>query len=221
MYRLRPVFACSKLCVNAKPKPMFSQRWHRYLGYVLVVPLLLWAATGAVFLFKPGYAGAYEQLSVHSSGQHCKGVEPQLGPWQELRLISSVLGCHQLQKLQGTWQHLQANGEPWLPIEAEIRRLLGNVTAHNPERYGRLASLNQIDNRWIATTTTEVEITLNWADLSLRQQGRDSRLINTLYKIHYLQPFGVKWLNQAFASLILVLLTLSVLLGVRLLFKKR
>ena len=136
-------------------------------------------------------------------------------------MVSSVLGCHQLQKLQGAWQHLQANGEPWLPIEAEVRRLLSSVTAHNPERYGQIISLSHVRDRWVATTSTEVEITLNWADLSLRQQGRDSRLINTLYKIHYLQPFGVKWLNQAFASLILVLLTLSVLLGVRLLFKKR
>lgn len=221
MYRSRPGFACTRLSVNAKLKPMLSQRWHRYLGYVLVVPLLLWAATGAVFLFKPGYAGAYEQLSVYSDGQRCTGVKPQQGPWQELRLISSVLGCHQLQKSQGAWRHLQASGKPWLPTVDEIRQLLGSVTAHNRDRYGQVESLSQSGEHWLANTTTGVEITLNWSDLAVRQQGRDSRLINALYKTHYLQPFSIKWPNQAFASFFLVLLVASVLLGVRLLFKKR
>lgn len=167
---------------------MFSQRWHRYLGYVLVAPLLLWAATGAVFLYKPGYAGAYEQLSVHSNGKHCIGVAPRPGPWQELRLISSVLGCHQLQKLQGAWQHLQVDGTQWRPSVDEIGTLLTGVIDHNRARYGQIEALEQVGDRWIATTSTKVELTLNWADLSVRQQGRDSRLINTLYKIHYLQP---------------------------------
>lgn len=199
---------------------MLSQSWHRYLGFVLAAPLLLWAATGAVFLFKPGYAGAYDQLRVRSHGQHCAGVQPQPGPWQELRLISSALGCHQLQKLQGSWQHLQVSGKPWLPAADEIRQLLVSATAHNVARYGQVASLSQTGEFWLAITTTGVEITLNWADLTVRQQGRDSRLINTLYKVHYLQPFELKWLNQAFASIILVLLIVSVLLGIRLLFKK-
>ena len=37
---------------------------HKIIGVVLLLPLLGWAATGAIFFIKPGYAGAYEQLAI-------------------------------------------------------------------------------------------------------------------------------------------------------------
>lgn len=197
-----------------------SQRWHRNLGIVLVLPLLLWAATGAVFLFKPGYGGAYEQLRVSAAAPQCAGVSPAQGPWQELRMVSSVLGCHQLQKLQGSWQHLQADGSEWQPNASQVSTLLASMTVQNSARYGQIVSVELAGQQWRANTSTGVELTLNWADLSVRQQGRDSRLINTLYKIHYLQPFTIKWANQAFASLILLLLVIAVTLGIWLLWRR-
>lgn len=185
------------------------------------MPLLLWATTGAVFLYKPGYAGAYEQMGL-PEGSQCHGVNINNSAWQKLRLVSTVLGCHQLQKLQGSWRHLQPNGQLWQPNEQEIRRLLASATQLNAERYGDLVSVAPKDgNHWQAETSTGVEITLDWSELRLRQQGRDSRVINTLYKIHYLQPFSTGNLNRAFATAFLVALVIAVFFGLRLVFIRR
>ena len=41
---------------------MKARTLHRFIGLILLLPFLAWAATGFVFFLKPGYAGAYEIL---------------------------------------------------------------------------------------------------------------------------------------------------------------
>ena len=45
---------------------MVIRKLHRIAGIVMLLPLIGWAVTGAVFFLKPGYAGAYETLPVKS-----------------------------------------------------------------------------------------------------------------------------------------------------------
>jgi hypothetical protein len=70
-------------------------------------------------------------------------------------------------------------------------------------------------------TDTGVQIQLDWASLSLSQQGKDTELINNLYKAHYLQWTGQKTLDQVLGVIGLILLMLTTVVGIRLLIRRR
>ena len=86
---------------------MFNlKKIHTILGLILIVPLLAWAFTGLIFLIKPGYSQAYEQLSLqlYPIDQHDIALPEK--PWIEVRLLKTILGHHLLVKSDNTWQHL-------------------------------------------------------------------------------------------------------------------
>lgn len=79
----------------------------------------------------------------------------------------------------------------------------------NPKRYGLVES---IDGNTV-TMDSGVHITLNWNDLSLTQSGRDTRLIQALYKVHNLRWWGNKGVNLVFGALGLLLLSSLTIAG--------
>jgi hypothetical protein len=183
---------------------MNSKKLHTTLGLILLLPLLAWSITGFVFLTKPGYEGAYEQLSVKTYPLE-RSIEIQSNsPWHEWRLLRTVLGYHLLVKVNGTWQHLDPDSyqrRPEPDFEA-LKKLLNDSLAHNPTRYGTVQS--GLGGEF--QTDTGIDIQFSWDNLSLRQRGRDTWVINTLYKIHYLQWLGDRELNKVFGVLGLLLL---------------
>jgi len=186
---------------------------HRLIGLVLLLPFLGWAATGIVFFVKPGYGGAYEQLSVRTYPLENTAIvaSPQ---WQELRFVRTVLGDHLLARTTEGWQHLDAGTGALLapPDEDALRRLLEDAFTANPTRYGAIVAMT--DDTVI--TDTGVEVRLDWHRLGLHQRGSDTALIDTLYRVHYLQWTGVAALDQILGLLGLGLLILMTLLGARL-----
>ena len=90
------------------------------------------------------------------------------------------------------------------PSAADIKRLFEDAISVNSERYGEL--VNVLGNK--VETSTGVEITLDWRNLSLAQSGRDTLLINNLYKVHYLQ-----WLGRPFPDTILGVLGIVLFLS--------
>ena len=42
------------------------RKFHRLVGLVMLLPLITWAATGAVFFIKPGYGAAYDALPIRT-----------------------------------------------------------------------------------------------------------------------------------------------------------
>ncbi|OXY82387.1 PepSY domain-containing protein [Oceanimonas doudoroffii] len=195
-----------------------TRKLHRLLGWLLLLPLFGWALTGMVFFIKPGYQGAYEQLAVRTYPlQQGTTLLPE-ADWQQVKLVRTVLGRHMLVQREGRWQHLRPTSHaPFaLPDEAGIRLLLQDAMAANPARYGQIVELNGTDAR----TSTGVNISLNWNTLTLRQEGRDTRLINGLYRVHYLQWLPSKELNQGLGMLGLLLLLLMALLGLRLCWRR-
>ncbi|WP_116473327.1 PepSY domain-containing protein [Zobellella maritima] len=195
-----------------------TRQLHRLLGLLLLLPLFGWALTGLVFFIKPGYEGAYEQLAVKSYPLSQATVISPEPHWQQVRLIRTVLGEHLLVQSQGRWRHLQPGSQSpaALPDETQLRLLLQDAMAANPARYGNITAL--AGNR--AHTSTGVSISLDWDTLSLRQEGNDTRLINRLYRVHYLQwlPSGV--LNRWLGILGLLLLLTMALVGLRLCFRR-
>jgi hypothetical protein len=176
----------------------------------MMAPLVLWAVTGFIFLTKPGYEQAYEQLSpmLYAFDQT---VQPNCSnSCTEMRLLKTVLGYHLLVRDEGSWKHL----DPFTseikapPTPAEITALVRDAINFSTERYGSITAVNE--NKIF--TDTGVVITLDWNSLTLRQEGPDTRLIDTLYRVHYLQWFGSPALNRVFGIAgLIVLMALSCL----------
>lgn len=179
---------------------------HRVVGLAAAIPLLLWALTGLVFLTKPGYEGAYERLTPRTYPMPA-GVALSPSPgWREVRLLRSVLGYHLLVRDGERWRHLDAETlqDRPAPSDNEFKTLVEDAITASPARYGNVVAVKDS----VATTDTGAVITLDWSRLELTQQGSDTRLINTLYRIHYLQ-----WLGEPAADKVLGIAGLSLLIA--------
>lgn len=195
------------------------RRIHRFLGWCLILPFFIWATTGLVFFIKPGYQAAFSYLTVKT---YPISTSVQLSPqpdWQEMKLLQTVLGLHLLVKQSDGWQQLNPQDfrvRPQ-PTDDEVYLLLQDAISVDPQRYGQ--QLQKTEQGFI--TDTAVQIQLDWHSLSLSQQGKDTELINNLYKAHYLQWTGHKTLDQIVGVIGLVLLILTTVVGVRLLVRRR
>lgn len=182
---------------------------HKLLGLLLLAPLFIWALSGTIFFLKPGYQAAFAPLALKTYPLASTGTVIPKPQWQELRLLRTALGNHLLVKEHGQYRHLDSStllpAAP--PTQSQLRLLLTEAMASDPERYGYLTRL--ADN--IGYTSTGVELTLDWNRLQLRQQGDDTRLINGVYRMHYLQ-----WTPYAGLNRVLGFVGLAMLLGLAL-----
>ncbi|WP_286269264.1 PepSY domain-containing protein [Thalassotalea hakodatensis] len=166
---------------------------HQILGLIMLLPIIAWAITGTYFFFKPGYQEAYQALNVKTYPLTYIDKLPK-GKWLETKQLKTVLGQHVLLKDNKQWHHFIMPS--WQAVDTlskkQINALVADAITANKTRYGEIKSItnNQI------LTTTNVAITLNWPLLSLRQQGKDTDFINTMYNIHYLRWSGNKTLDQ-------------------------
>ncbi|SEL50435.1 PepSY-associated TM region [Colwellia chukchiensis] len=200
-------------------KMIKSAKLHKMVGLILVLPMLAWTVTGLVFFIKPGYQAAYQQLSIKTyplSQTLTLQAQPN---WQEIKIVRSILGQHLLVKQDNSSRHLdlQTLQDKAMPSAPAVKQLLTDAVRQDPERYGEIVNITGLT----ATTSTGVELSLNWQRLSLSQTGPDTKLINQLYKIHYLQWTGHQVLDQVLGILGLVLLILLTALGIRLYLKAR
>jgi len=80
-----------------------------------------------------------------------------------------------------------------------IRKLVDAAIASDRGRYGDIASVSRHpgdDPSASIKTTTGVDIEFDWTTLALQQSGRDTRRIDALYRIHYLQWTGVRSIDR-------------------------
>lgn len=195
------------------------RRIHRILGWCLILPFFVWALTGLVFFIKPGYQAAFSYLVIKT---YPINTAIQLKPqpeWQEIKLLQTVLGTHLMVKQAGGWQQLSLKDFTVRPQPSadDLQLLVKDAISVDPKRYGE--QLLKTEQGFV--TDTGVQIQLDWASLSLSQQGKDTELINNLYKAHYLQWTGQKTLDQVLGVLGLILLMLTTVVGVRLLIRRR
>lgn len=157
---------------------------------MLFLPFLAWAASGLVFLVKPGYGPAYAVLEIRR-----QPLSPPAGTgWLESRRVRTRLGEHLLVKTAEGWEHLHADSfQPWpRPSSVELRPLIEEAIASDARRYG---SITSIDGD-IFVTTTGARIELDWQTLQLSQRGRDTDRIDAIYRLHYLQWTGLKAVDK-------------------------
>jgi hypothetical protein len=195
---------------------MKTRALHRVIGLVMLLPLIGWALTGAVFFLKPGYGDAYELLQVRTYPLEPKFELQGDSSWLEVRLVKTILGEHLLARTSNGWLHLDPRSlEPKPePSTDEVRALVTDAVSANPARYGRISG---VDGSTI-TTETGVRIQLDWARLTLGQRGKDTDRIDLLYKIHYLQWTGVNSLDKVLGALGIILVLVLSALGARLFF---
>lgn len=208
---------------------MSSRKIHQLLGLILLLPFMGWIATGVVFLIKPGYADAYEKIEVRTYPLNLTAAIPQerllhqtpqeTDQWHEVRLLKTVLGEHLLVRDDNGWRHLSANNLQPLPRpdNTRLQPLISEAIAVRPERYGEIVSSDEEH----FYTSTDVVLTLDWDTLSLRQVGADTRLIKTLYRIHYLEWFANPTANLMLGIGGLLALLVLVIYGMALYLKGR
>ena len=184
---------------------------HKIIGLILILPLLGWTLTGIIFLTKPGYQDAYEQLTIKKYPLHETLDSSLARGWEEAKYFRTKLGYHLILTRNGISHHvdpitLHAKESP---SAQDIEQLVADAIAFNPSRYGEILKVSGNE----VVTSTNVHITLSWTTMSLLQSGQDTRLIDKLYKLHYLQWSGLALPDKVIGISALVLLLLLTLLG--------
>lgn len=185
----------------------------------MLLPFVGWAITGAIFFIKPGYGGAYESLAIKTYPMETSVILLPSNAALEARYLKTVLGEHLLLLTSSGWRHLDPKTleDRPAPTESELRALLTDAFTANPERYGRIVS---VDGTTV-TTDTGARVTLSWTRLALSQRGRDTDRIDGIYKIHYLQWTGIAAVDKVLGAVGLVLILVLSALGVSLLVRAR
>ena len=171
---------------------------HRWIGIVLLLPFIAWSLSAVFFLIRPGFSEAYEAIPIFQYDLP-ESIALEIDPdWREVRHFRSVLGHHLIVRGDDGWQHLEFESrEPWpLPEAAVLQVLLEDAFQFNPARYGSISSVE--GSR--AFTDTGVVIDVSWPTLRISQSGRDTRWIDRIYSIHYLQWTGF-WLSDRILGL--------------------
>lgn len=188
------------------------RKLHKIIGLIMLLPCIAWAITGIFFFFKPGYQEAYQPLSIKFYQQTALATLPVNQAFSQVKQMQTILGQHVLVQDKSGWRHFLAEQthptafkELKEPSEQQVKALITEAISAKPERYGNISSIDGLT----ATTDTEVRVTLNWQQLSLRQQGKDTDFINTIYNIHYLRWTGNKTIDQ-YLGVIGLLLIVSV-----------
>ncbi len=184
----------------------------------MLLPLLAWAITGAVFFLKPGYGAAYDSLAIRTYPLTAPLTLTPAADWREVRHLRTALGLHVLVRTDTGWHQVDPETLQPRPVpdDAGLRTLLIDAFTANPERYGQIAAL---DGRTV-TTSTGVQVKLDWNRMTLAQRGPDTDRIDFIYSVHYLQWTGITWLDRIVGGVGLVLLVALSLAGVRLLTRR-
>ena len=197
---------------------MRTRTVHRVIGIILLIPLVGWAITGLVFFIKPGYTGAYEVLTPKFYPINNQVLISENPNWLEVRYLRTILGDHLLVRTDSGWLNLNPNDKRprSAATDDETRRLVQDAFSMNPKRYGQILSLNGNT----VTTDTGVVVTIDWNRMSLQQTGKDTKWIDSLYRIHYLQWTGIRSIDRAVGLTGITLVLILTGLGASLAFRR-
>jgi hypothetical protein len=187
---------------------------HRVLGLVLLIPFLLWTATGLMFLLKPGWTPAYEMLDAFQPTALDLGAV--LPPAQMLRqagiegaptrieLGQTALGpMYRVRLWEGGTALADARSgrlqSPVSEVQAKVIAESAAARASARERYGAVLRARTVSDAVEVEFAGGAVVTVGRSDLSVTQRGPDTDWIDRLYRIHYLQWTGHKGFDRALA----------------------
>ena len=194
------------------------RKFHKYLGLILLLPFIAWTITGVFFFIKPGFKQAYQSLAIETYPiQAAIEIAPKPS-WQEIRWLKSILGLHLLVRENDQWNQIDptSNNTIGPPNETQFRILVNDAIQENKERYGGVTKIKNLE----AITDTGITIKLDWSQLRFSQKGRDTKFINTMYQIHYLQWTGIEMVDRVLGIIGLFFILILALIGLYMSFAK-
>lgn len=184
----------------------------------MFLPFLIWGISALVFFIKPGYSKAFEQLKIKTYPLEKQISIPAYIETGKVTVLRTVIGYHILFEANNKPFHL--NGltfeEFAIPNRDSLWLLINDALSYDKARYGKIKL--QRGNEFI--TDTGVKIKFDWKRLTLFQQGSDTRTINFIYKLHYLQFTGNKNIDAAIGIAGIALILTLAILGIFIAFKK-
>ncbi len=201
---------------------------HRWAAIVLVAMLVVWSITGLLFHLKPGWSRAYDQLAVtRDEPIDASSVVPlaslttpsgtSLRP-SSVELFATVLGpMYRVTTADGSSIIDATTGKRRTFTPEEVTRLVDDAVSRSPfeNRYGAHVG---IANDAVKYAGDQV-VTFSPATMRLSQEGRDTRRIDWLYRMHYLQWTGNPTVDKVLAigglALIWIVMIPGVVLFVR------
>ena len=201
---------------------MSWSRVHRYLALVLVVPLIVWSATGLLFHLKPGWSRAYDMLDAEqpltsTEVTPLSTVTATVPDVQRVELFGTVIGpLYRLSTKTGTTLVDATTGAKRSPLtEADARSLASDAVVHSREKaaYGEIAKTEVRADVVRFTFSRGPIVEIGREDARISQHGADTDRINWLYRIHYLQWTGKKTLDRVLAGVGLALIWLVMIPG--------
>ncbi|MCC6409081.1 MAG: PepSY domain-containing protein [Planctomycetes bacterium] len=219
------------------------RRFHRWLGTILVLPLVLWIATGVLFHVKHRYDEAYEALAVppESVTDWSRAtVAPAEVLASGLADAPLTLAAHPSGRLAYFGRRGDApvaidaqTGRPIEPADdALARRWLAAAIARSPHasRYGvevgseearePSARTGADDPVLVVRTSGDKTVRIDRVTGEIRQSGALNSFIDATYAVHYLQWTPWPALNVALVLVAVPLVLLLAFTGVRLLLQK-
>ncbi|HEY6245911.1 MAG TPA: hypothetical protein VIX17_18310 [Pyrinomonadaceae bacterium] len=198
---------------------MRTRTTHRVIGIILLIPFVGWAITGLVFFLKPGYTGAYEALTPKVYPINNQVLISENPNWLEVRYLRTILGDHLLVRTESGWMNLNPSDKRprSAATDDETRRFVQDAFSMNPGRYGQIVTVNGNT----VTTDTGVVVTIDWNRMSLQQTGKDTKWIDSLYRIHYLQWTGIKTVDRVVGLTGITLVLVLTGLGASLAFRRK
>lgn len=195
------------------------QKWHRALAWLLILPFFGWALTGLVFLLRPGYEQAYQVIKIPTYPFSTVELELPESEYLEVRQFKTVLGTHLLVHDDQGWRQLWIDTlEPRPePNADDVQLLVEDAIRADADRYGEIAGRDGST----LVTANGVELEFDWRTMTLTQRGRDTRLIDLLYEIHYLRWTGDERVDRYLGPAGLVLLMGMIVTGAALLVRRR
>jgi uncharacterized iron-regulated membrane protein len=203
------------------------KRGHKWIGLLLLVPLLVWTATGLLFALKPGWGPAYEYLSPWQSSE-VEASALSLAAFAStesgkdasaIELHASAIGpvfhVERRGADAGSALYRATDGERLDPLSSEnARALMLDAVARSsaPRRYGVIESEKSKGDTTSVVFAGGPRVTIDRHSGSIRQKGPDTDRINWYYKLHYMQWTGNASIDRilGFAAIVLVWLLAAV-----------
>ncbi len=196
------------------------RRLHAWLAIVLAVPLICWSVTGLLFHLKPGWARAYEQLSVERDGRLSAAQLAPLPPtltFDHAELFDTALGplyrVHQGAVTTLLDAHTARVRSPLGIDDARLLAVDAVSRSRSAADYGAPDSATVGDDVIHVAFAAGRIVDVGRSDASVTQHGADTARIDALYRLHYLQWTGIKTIDRILAVAGLGLIWATVVFG--------
>ena len=206
---------------------------HRWVGLALALPFVVWTVTGLLFHLKPGWARAYEMLSIEDDAASLPldAIPPPVATRETARkaeLFATAIGpLYRVTSVAAGARVVELvdarSGELVSPIgEDAARALASDAVRRSPYRteYGAVAGVEGNDRTFAVRFVGGQIVRVDRRSGALAREGSDTATIDALYRLHYLKWTGVSVIDRALSIVAIVATWLLTTLGLVLFVRK-